>query len=205
MNESRLRGHGGSTCGSVAVLRVLAGGAPVGIVTSRRRFSARPTSTSSSAASSCKAFSSGFACGPGRLERGFQFTDDRADPHPGGPPPGCELLVQNAQGVGEAAGPLAVSPPGFTILDPLWASLLGLFLFGERIRTGALDLVVEALALTLIIAGVTAGFAGPESRARRTSAPATVSVTPPARRRPLCDHPQPNPGLRNLRLDRIAA
>ena len=142
---------------------------------------------------------------PRGLERGFQFTDDRADPHPGAPPPGCELLVQNAQGVGEAAGPLAVSPPGFTILDPLWASLLGLFLFGERIHTGALDLVVEALALALIIAGVTAGFAGPESRARRTSAPATVSVTPPARRRPLCDHPQPNPGLRNLRLDRTAA
>lgn len=52
-----------------------------------------------------------------------------------------------------AAGRLAASQPGFTILDPLWASLLGLFLFGERIHAGALDLVVEALALSLIIAG----------------------------------------------------
>ena len=36
-----------------------------------------------------------------------------------------------------AAGPLAASQPGFTILDPLSASLLGVFLFGEHIRTGA--------------------------------------------------------------------
>ena len=35
-----------------------------------------------------------------------------------------------------AAGPLAASQPGFTILDPLSASLLGLFLFGEHIQTG---------------------------------------------------------------------
>src|SRR5438093_3271412 len=40
-----------------------------------------------------------------------------------------------------AAGPLAASQPGFTILDPLSASLLGVFLFGEHIRTGILDLV----------------------------------------------------------------
>ena len=39
-----------------------------------------------------------------------------------------------------AAGPLAASQPGFTILDPLAASLLGVFLFGEHIRTGVLDL-----------------------------------------------------------------
>ena len=32
-----------------------------------------------------------------------------------------------------AAGPLAASQPGFTILDPLTASLLGVFLFGEHI------------------------------------------------------------------------
>jgi hypothetical protein len=55
-----------------------------------------------------------------------------------------------------AAGPLAASQPGFTLLDPLWASLLGLFLFRERIRTGALDLVFEALALALIVVGVSA-------------------------------------------------
>jgi hypothetical protein len=53
-----------------------------------------------------------------------------------------------------AAGPLAASQPGFTILDPLWASLLGLLLFGERIRTSTPDLVLEALTLALIVVGV---------------------------------------------------
>jgi drug/metabolite transporter (DMT)-like permease len=55
-----------------------------------------------------------------------------------------------------AAGPLAASQPGFTILDPLAASLLGVFLFGEHIRTGVLDLAAEALALALVIAGAAA-------------------------------------------------
>jgi drug/metabolite transporter (DMT)-like permease len=50
-----------------------------------------------------------------------------------------------------AAGPLAASQPGFTILDPLSASLLGVFLFGEHIRTGAADLAGEALALAVVI------------------------------------------------------
>jgi hypothetical protein len=53
-----------------------------------------------------------------------------------------------------AAGPLSASQPGFTILDPLAASLLGVFLFGEHIRTGVLDLAAEALAL--VIAGAAA-------------------------------------------------
>jgi hypothetical protein len=52
-----------------------------------------------------------------------------------------------------AAGPLAASQPGFTILDPMSASLLGVFLFGEHIRTGGMDLVGEALALAIIFAG----------------------------------------------------
>ena len=55
-----------------------------------------------------------------------------------------------------AAGPLAASQPGFTILDPLSAGLLGLFLFGEHIRTGPWDLAGEALALAIVIAGVSA-------------------------------------------------
>ena len=50
-----------------------------------------------------------------------------------------------------AAGPLAASQPGFTILDPLSASLLGMFLFGEHIRTGPADLAGEALALAAVI------------------------------------------------------
>ncbi|HET6190325.1 MAG TPA: hypothetical protein VFE59_25395, partial [Trebonia sp.] len=52
-----------------------------------------------------------------------------------------------------AAGPLAASQPGFTILDPLAASLLGVFLFGEQIQTGPWDLAGEALAVALVIAG----------------------------------------------------
>jgi len=55
-----------------------------------------------------------------------------------------------------AAGPLAASQPGFTILDPLAASLLGVFLFGEHIRTGAWDLAGEALALSVVVAGAVA-------------------------------------------------
>jgi hypothetical protein len=55
-----------------------------------------------------------------------------------------------------AAGPLAASQPGFTVLDPLSASLLGVFLFGEHIRTGAGALVGEALALAIIFAGASA-------------------------------------------------
>ncbi len=55
-----------------------------------------------------------------------------------------------------AAGPLAASQPGFTILDPFSASLLGVFLFSEHIQAGALDLAGEAVALTIVIAGATA-------------------------------------------------
>ena len=52
-----------------------------------------------------------------------------------------------------AAGPLAASQPGFTILDPMSATLLGVFLFGEHIQTAPLDLVGELLALGLVAAG----------------------------------------------------
>lgn len=52
-----------------------------------------------------------------------------------------------------AAGPLAASQPGFTILDPLAAALLGVFLFGEHIQTGLWELAGEALALALVAVG----------------------------------------------------
>jgi drug/metabolite transporter (DMT)-like permease len=52
-----------------------------------------------------------------------------------------------------AAGPLAASQPGFTIVDPLSAALLGVFLFGEHVRTGPWDLAGEAVALALVIIG----------------------------------------------------
>jgi drug/metabolite transporter (DMT)-like permease len=55
-----------------------------------------------------------------------------------------------------ASGPLAASQPGFTILDPLAASLLGMFLFGEHMRAGTLDLAAEAAGLALVVAGVAA-------------------------------------------------
>jgi drug/metabolite transporter (DMT)-like permease len=55
-----------------------------------------------------------------------------------------------------AAGPLAASQPGFTILDPLAASVLGVFLFGEHIRTGGWDLAGQALALAVVVAGASA-------------------------------------------------
>jgi drug/metabolite transporter (DMT)-like permease len=55
-----------------------------------------------------------------------------------------------------AAGPLAASQPGFTILDPLAASLLGMFLFNEQVAARAGALAVEALALALIVGGVIA-------------------------------------------------
>jgi hypothetical protein len=62
------------------------------------------------------------------------------------------LLASNAL----AAGPLAASQPGFTVLDPLSASLLGVFLFGEHVRTSAADLAGEVTALAIVIAGATA-------------------------------------------------
>jgi drug/metabolite transporter (DMT)-like permease len=55
-----------------------------------------------------------------------------------------------------AAGPLAASQPGFTILDPFSASMLGLFLFSEHIQASILDLAGEAVALAIVIAGVSA-------------------------------------------------
>jgi hypothetical protein len=55
-----------------------------------------------------------------------------------------------------ASGPLAASQPGFTILDPLTASMLGVFLFGEHIQTGTAALAGEALALAAVIAGAIA-------------------------------------------------
>jgi drug/metabolite transporter (DMT)-like permease len=100
-----------------------------------------------------------------------------------------------------AAGPLAASQPGFTILDPLSAALLGVFLFGEHIRTGPWDLAGEALALALLIAGasglsrscfILGEFGDPrclppggfQARARRKRLPGAVQMGPFPVRRP---------------------
>ena len=85
-----------------------------------------------------------------------------------------------------AAGPLAASQPGFTILDPLTAGLLGVFLFGEHIRTDAAALAGEALALAVVIAGAAALsrsslIAGENATPARQHQPAldsTVSASP---------------------------
>ena len=54
------------------------------------------------------------------------------------------------------AGPLAASQPGFTIVDPLVASLLGVFIFKEHIQLDPFSVVIEAAALAALVAGVVA-------------------------------------------------
>lgn len=60
------------------------------------------------------------------------------------------ILASNAL----RAGPLAASQPGFTIVDPLVASLLGVFIFKDRLRLGPIEIVVEIAALALLAFGV---------------------------------------------------
>ena len=100
-----------------------------------------------------------------------------------------------------AAGPLAASQPGFTILDPLTASLLGLFLFGEHIRTNAAALAGEALALAVIIAGAAALsrsslIAGENAPAagQHQAAPRSAASSAPATRPTADPADQPVPG-----------
>jgi hypothetical protein len=123
-----------------------------------------------------------------------------------------------------AAGPLAASQPGFTILDPFSASLLGLFLFSEHIRAGIADLAGEAAALAIIIAGVSAlshshliagedapppgppaGSPPPgpreqvtgQTRARSIAAPPAATWPAPGARSGRCARPAARPGSRD--------
>src|SRR5436190_625884 len=99
------------------------------------------------------------------------------------------------------AGPLAASQPGFTILDPLAASMLGVFLFGEHIRTDAAALAGEALALTVVIAGAAAlsrssliaDENAPPSR-QHQPAPGSAASAPPATPPPPAPADLPLPG-----------
>jgi drug/metabolite transporter (DMT)-like permease len=105
-----------------------------------------------------------------------------------------------------AAGPLAASQPGFTILDPLAATLLGVFLFGEHIRTDAAALAGQALALAVVIAGAaalsrsslivgeSAPAAGQHQPAASTAAGASTDSCPPAD-----PADRPGPGSRRTR------
>jgi drug/metabolite transporter (DMT)-like permease len=52
-----------------------------------------------------------------------------------------------------AAGPLAAAQPGFTILDPVTATLLGVFLFGEHLGNSPSDLAAEFAGLALLAGG----------------------------------------------------
>ncbi len=60
------------------------------------------------------------------------------------------ILASNAL----RAGPLAASQPGFTIVDPLVASLLGVFIFKDRLRLGPPELVIEVAAVAVLAFGV---------------------------------------------------
>jgi hypothetical protein len=103
-----------------------------------------------------------------------------------------------------AAGPLAASQPGFTILDPLAASLLGVFLFGEHIRTDAAALIGEALALAVVIAGAAAlsrsslitDENAPPARQHQPALSSTASASPATLPPPdPADPPVPGSGL----------
>ncbi len=48
------------------------------------------------------------------------------------------------------AGPLAASQPGFTIVDPLVAAVVGVLLFGEHVQMSAPALAVELVALGVL-------------------------------------------------------
>jgi hypothetical protein len=51
-----------------------------------------------------------------------------------------------------AAGVLTAAQPGVTLVDPVFAVALGIFLFHERIMLGGL-LIVELLGVLLVIIG----------------------------------------------------
>ena len=67
---------------------------------------------------------------------------------------GAAMMLLTAHAM--AAGPLAASQPGFTILSPVTACLLGVFLFGEQLGSSLLDLAAEAGGLLALAAGVRA-------------------------------------------------
>ena len=100
-----------------------------------------------------------------------------------------------------AAGPLAASQPGFTILDPLTASLLGVFLLGEHIRTNAAALAGEALALAVIIVGAAAlsrssliADENAPAAGQHQAAPSSAASSAPATRPTADPADQPVPG-----------
>jgi hypothetical protein len=59
------------------------------------------------------------------------------------------LLTSHAM----AAGPLTASQPGFTILDPVTATLLGVLLYDEHVATSPAALTAELLSLVVLAVG----------------------------------------------------
>ena len=51
------------------------------------------------------------------------------------------------------AGPLPASQPGFTIVDPLVASLIGVFVFSEHFELSGIDVAVEVASLAALAWG----------------------------------------------------
>ncbi|MGP8060781.1 MAG: DMT family transporter [Acidimicrobiales bacterium] len=100
------------------------------------------------------------------------------------------FLVTNAF----QAGPLAASQPGLTIADPLVASLLGITIFGEHLRTGPAHLTGEALAAAVLVAGVVLLSRSPLIQAPPPEAPSGAGPGPPVPGPPthhLAPHPAP--------------
>jgi EamA domain-containing membrane protein RarD len=52
-----------------------------------------------------------------------------------------------------SAGSLAASQPGFTIADPIVATILGIVFFDERIRVAPFNLSMEVIAALLAAIG----------------------------------------------------
>jgi drug/metabolite transporter (DMT)-like permease len=67
---------------------------------------------------------------------------------------GTAMMLLTAHAM--AAGPLAASQPGSTILGPLTACLLGVCLFGEQLGSTPLDLAAEVVGLLALAFGVRA-------------------------------------------------
>jgi drug/metabolite transporter (DMT)-like permease len=87
------------------------------------------------------------------------------------------FLVSNAF----QAGPLAASQPGLTIVDPMVASLLGITIFGEHVRSGVWDLCGEGMLLAVLVGSVVLLSRSPiveidDSRARASRSERVLSA-----------------------------
>ena len=76
-------------------------------------------------------------------------------------------------------GPLAASQPGFTIVDPLVASLLGVFIFEEHLQLSPFAVVVEAARWGPWWPGSSPSAAASSSRARPTRTKPACGRCPP--------------------------